>query len=111
MEKTIKIKELNIEVEIKIHDKNKSYSDIKIPKGWRLLRIDEMIFLYNNHKKELNLTDTWEFIEQPFKDYKNKFASRFYAFPGDAYFDCDGEPRYSYLLLGVRFCKDLEGKN
>ncbi len=104
---TIKIKELKIEVEINIHDKNKKLSDIEIPKGWRLLKVNEIIFLKNNYEKKLNLEDTWEFIEQPFKQ---DYVARFCASAGRAGLGCDGYPDGTYSSLGVRFCKDIGGK-
>lgn len=85
--KTIKIPELKIEVETEVHDKGKKLPDIKIPNEWRLLTMQEMIFLYNNYEKELNLTDTWEFIEQPFKKFMDKYT-RFDASSGCAYVNC-----------------------
>ena len=106
--KTIIIKKLNIEVETRIHQKGKSFNKIKIPKGWRLLKMDEMTFLYNNYAKELNLNNTWEFIEQPFDKLKNKYASRFYACSGYANFYCGRDPLNSGSRLGVRFCRDLK---
>lgn len=107
--KTIKIKELGIEVETKIQQKGIYFKDIKIPKGWRLLKIDEIVFLFNNYKKKLNMETTWEFFEQPFKLNKEEgLVSRFYANPDDAVLSCGRNPLYSYSRLGVRFCKDLE---
>ncbi len=107
--KTIKIKELGIEVETKIHDKNKILSDIKIPKGWRLLKADEIIFLFNNYEKELNLSNTWEFIEQPFTKFKDKYVARFSAGSDWALLYCDWLPQGSRSSLGVRFCKQIKG--
>lgn len=107
--KTIKIPELKIEVEAKIHDKGKTLKEIKIPKGWRLLRIEEALFLYNNKKyrKALNMKDTWEFIEQPFEINRKKgFVARLYAFSVWADFSCNREPSVSVASLGVRFCKE-----
>ena len=105
--KNIKIKELKIEVETEIHDKGNMLKDIKIPKGWRLLTINEMVILSNNYSKELNLEDTWEFIEQPFT--KNKeYIARFGADSVGAGFYCGGCPADSGASLGVRFCKDLK---
>ncbi len=105
--KTMKIKELGIEVEVRIHDKNKTLSDINIPKGWRLLTISEICFLHNKYKKKLDLADTWEFVKQPLEINKNKVA-RFYADSGYADLDCDRYSSVSYSVLGVRFCRDLK---
>ena len=109
---TIKIRELNIEVETEIHDKNKILSEIEIPKGWRLLTVNEITWLFNSrYKKKLNLEDTWEFIEQPFKFNKKKdYVARFYADSDGAYLGCIGNPDGRDDSLGVRFCRDLKGK-
>ena len=105
---TLIIKELKIEVETKIHDKDKCLKDITIPKGWRLLTSNEIIFLFNNYEKELNLKDTWEFIEQPFKLNKEEgYVARFYAYSGRASFGCDWDPDNHFAGLGVRFCRDI----
>ncbi len=109
--KTIIIKELNIEVETKIHNKNKTLNEIKIPDGWRLLTVSEIIFLTNKYKKELNLEKTWEFIEQPFKINKEKnYVARFYAYSDVAYLFAIWDSTYSDRALGVRFCRDI-GEN
>ena len=106
--KTIKIKELNIEVETEIHDKNKILSEIRIPKGWRLLTVNEIIWLHNSkYKKQLNLEDTWEFIKQPFKINKD-YVARFGAISVWAGLDCDRNSGIRDDSLGVRFCKDIK---
>ena len=111
--KTIKIPELKIEVEIEIHDKGKYLKDIQIPEDWRLLRVDELIFLFNNEKynRLLNLKNTWEFMEQPFKlNNKNNYVAKFIAYSGRASLGCDGHSDISGSLLGVRFCKNIKSK-
>ena len=107
---TIKIKELNIEVETKIQQKGESFNKIKIPKGWRLLTMEEIKFLHNSkYKKDLNLVDTWEFIEQPFElNKKNDCVARFVAHSDWAGFGCDRGPGFRGSSLGVRFCRDLK---
>ena len=108
--KTIKIKELKIEVETEIHDKNKCLKDIEIPKGLRLLTMNEITWLHNSkYKEQLNLNDTWEFIEQPFKQNKDKGdVARFYAGSDWANLNCGTNPSNSYGALGVRFCRSLK---
>ena len=105
---SIKIKELKIEVETQIHDRGKKLSDIEIPKGWRLLKAEEIIFLFNNYEKKLNLSYTWEFIEQPFNKFKDKLVAWFLADSGRAYLYCGGYPGGSSSSLGVRFCKEIK---
>ena len=108
--KIIKIPELKIEVEAEIHDKGKLLRDIKIPKGWRLLRIEEISYLFNkeNYKGLLSLNKTFEFTEQPFEVNKEKrLGSWFSADSGWAYLDCGINPSYSDAGLGVRFCREI----
>lgn len=106
---TIKIPELKIEIETKIHDKGKILKDVNIPKGWRLLTVSEVIFLSNNQKyrKLLNMVDTWEFIEQPFDFNRSKqYVAGFNADSDRAGLYCNWNPRYSDPSLGVRFVRD-----
>ena len=105
----MKIPELKIEVELEIHDKGKYLKDIEIPKGLRLLKINEIIFLYNNYKKELNMENTWEFFEQPFTEYKNKnYNARLDAYGSGAGLYCGRDPGDSDSSLGVRFCREIK---
>jgi hypothetical protein len=113
--KTMKIKELKIEVEIEVHDKNKSFEEIIIPKGWRLLKGEEAIFLANNKKysKKLKIADGSSnndfFIQQPFNfNKKYGYVARFFA--GSVWADlyCYGDPGFRDCSLGVRFCRDLK---
>jgi len=109
---TLKIKELNIEVEIEIHDKNKLLSEIEVPKGWRLLTDKEITYLHNSkYKKQLNLNETWEFIKQPFKlNKKEGYVAWFVADSDGAFLGCFWDPDGRGDSLGVRFCKDLNAK-
>ena len=106
---TLIIKELKIEVEKNIHDKDKCLKDIIIPKGWRLLKTSEIIFLFNNYKEELNLADAWEFIKQPFKlNNQNGHVARFGAYSDRAYLSCGRLPDNHNAGLGVRFVRDIK---
>lgn len=98
-------------MEKEIHDKGKPLEKIKIPEGWRLLKISEITFIHNNEKyrKQLNMEDTWEFIEQPFDFNKSRgFTTRFYVGAGRVDLYCDGTAQGSIPTLGVRFCRDLK---
>jgi len=111
IQKTIKIPELKIEVETEIHNKDETLQNIEIPKGWRLLKISEIIFLFNNkeYNKALNLKDTWEFIEQPFElNKKNDYVATFGADSGGADLFCVRGPLNARASLGVRFCRDIK---
>lgn len=79
--KTIKIKELGIEVEVEVSEKVLR-DDVKgkIKEGWRLLSecrkedfVNEKMFLINHFEKELNYLDEWEWLEQPFKVNVTKY--------------------------------------
>ena len=105
--KTIKIKELNIEVEAEIHDNGKSLPDIKIPKGWRLLTMNEIRYCHSNYRERLALNHTWEFIEQPFDSLKGSKTAWFYAGSFGIDFVCFWNPLVSVASLGVRFCRKL----
>ena len=111
IKETIKIPELKIEVEIIIHHQDEKLAEISIPEGWRLLKINEIIFLHNQqeYRKKLNLENTWEFIEQPL-NYNNQqdYVTGFYAYPGGVSIDCMRGPFGSISALGVRFCRDIE---
>jgi len=107
--KTLKVEELKIEVETEIHDKGKMLSEIEIPKGWRLLTIQEVIFLFNNYLRKLNMNNTCEFIEQQLNfNRKKNYIARFVADSGGAYLFCDGGASCAGASLGVRFCRDLQ---
>ena len=102
--KTIKIN--NVEYELEQHDNNKRLSDIKIPRGWRLLLPSEAMMLY-----ERGLIDSsfWFFVEQTNKEYKGSgYVARFVVNSGDAWLGCDGYPTYADAVLGVIFARDLK---
>lgn len=111
---TIKVKELKIDVEVNVHDKGKKLSEIEIPKGWRLLTINEVIFLANSEhaqtlKMDLSSSQDDFFFEQPFECNRNKgYIAWFCAYSGGAGLVCGGGPRNSGSALGVRFCRDVK---
>jgi hypothetical protein len=59
----------NVEYEMKSHDYNKTLSEIKILKGWRLLKPIEAMMLW-----ELEQFNDWFFVEQIVKRYKGKLG-------------------------------------
>ena len=108
--KTIAVPELDLEVELEIHDKGKPLDQIKIPDGWRLLTVNEVIFLHNSmeYRKLLNMEETWEFLEQPFVLNRQKgFITKFYVGSGRVDLYCDGSPQGSVPTMGVRFCRNI----
>ena len=102
----VKFKNLKIEVDFEQKFNGKELGEIKIPKGWRLLRIEELGEVMN-HIQENDL-DIWSFFEQPIQNFKNKKVARFNAGSDYAYLGCDGDSSNSYSSLGVIFCRDLK---
>lgn len=96
-----------IEIETEIHDKGKSFNEIKIPEGWRLPTYFELQELRNdeNYIRELNLLETAEFVEQLDKLSKERgYVARFDTHSYGAGLDC-WYPGGSYSSLGVRFVR------
>ena len=111
MVKTIKIKELNLEVETELHTEMYTINKIKIPKGWRLLTLAEWILIYNKYEDKINYGgNPDEIISQPIDNNKDKYPYWNLWFGdfgwsvlyGDWDLSCDGRVR------GVRFCRDLK---
>ena len=110
--KTMRIKELNIEVEKEIHNKNETLAQAmkSCPKGWRLPTYTELQWLRNSkYCKKLNLVDTWEFVEQPDEISKKiGYVAWFYAYSDLAGLDCYRDPHVSGSSLGVRFVRKIK---
>ena len=113
--KWLKIPELNIEVEIEVHDKNKSWNELELGKREdELLTVEECIFLANSkYVKELKMGGSSSnndfFIKQPFTlNKKNGYVAWFFADSDRAGLICDGNPDYRYDSLGVRFKRKLK---
>jgi hypothetical protein len=100
--KTIKIKELNLEVELKETQKGIPFNKIKIPKGWRLLTGAEAMFLWENYRNKIDLD--WFFVK-PIRDYP---VAGFIAFEDGAFLICGRFPADSNDRLGVRFCREIK---
>ena len=114
--KTIKIKELKIEIETNIHHNGQTYAKCEkdCPKEWQIATYEILQKLRNNKKyiDKLNLRYTWEFVQNPDNISKsNKYVARFVAYSVWAVLSCDWNPDYSYSWLGVRYFKKLEVKN
>ena len=120
MQPTIKIKELNIEIEKNVHDKNRYLDiDMETPYGWRLLNIEEVIYLANSgyaHDLRMDASgteDDYFFFQQPFmpkyQDYKRNdrtarlgvYTNRLLAVYG---WDC----QYWNPWYGIRLCRELQ---
>jgi len=98
----------NVEYEVEETQKGKKYSEIKIPKGWRLWEPEESVKLYKDKKlrKKLNLEDCWFFVQS--RCFLPKYVARFGADSDRAGLNCYGYPQDSGSGLGVRFCRDLK---
>ena len=100
-----KFKKLNIEVDFEQKFNGKKLSEIKIPKGWRLLRLNELEEVMNYLIK--NNLGIWSYFEQPIKRFKDEVA-RFGADSGYAVLYCGRDSDYSDSYLGVIFARDLK---
>ena len=102
----VKFKTLKIEVDFEQKFNGKKFKDIKIPKGWRLLKLRELDQVMNYIQE--NSLDIWSFFEQPIKNFKNKKVARFGAGSGYCDVDCGRGSGGSNSDLGVIFCRDLK---
>ncbi|MDZ4331714.1 MAG: hypothetical protein U0945_14175 [Flavobacterium sp.] len=110
------VPELNIEVEIKIHNKNKSWNDCLkegIFKEEDLLTVEQFIFLANHkeYSKILKMDGSSSsddfYIQQPFNQNRNKVAV-FVAYSGGAGLYCNRNPADRDESFGVRRCRKLK---
>ena len=96
----------NVEYELEQHDNGKNLSEIKIPKGWRLLLPSEAMMLY---ERGLINNNFWFFVKQTNKIEKKKGnVARFDADSSRAYFVCDGSDSGRGASFGVIFARDLK---
>jgi len=112
--KWLDIPELGISVEIKVHDKNKSWNDLKLSEREdELLTAEQCIWLANSkYAKQLKMDGSSSsddfFIKQPFNlSKKNNFVARFLAGSDGADLNCGGNPTYSDPALGVRAVRKI----
>ena len=113
--KWLDIPELGISVEIEVHDKNRSWENLKLSKREsELLTAEQCIFLANSeYAKTLKMDGSSSeddfFIQQPFNlSRKNGYIARFYADSGYAYLDCGRNSGNSGSGLGVRFVRKIK---
>ena len=104
--------ELNISVEIEVHDKNKSWDKLKLSeKEDQLLTSEQCIWLANSkYAKQLKMDGSSDeddfFIKQPFNlNRRNGYVAWFVAYSGFADLYCYGYSSGSYSDLGVRFLR------
>jgi len=110
------ISELKIEVQTKIHHKDKTYAECEkdLSKGESIPTYEQIQWLRNSkYRNQLNLLDTWEFVQNPDDiSKKNNYVAGFCAGSDYANLDCDWDADYSDSALGVRFVrKKISGKS
>ena len=112
------IPELNISVEIGVHDKNKSWDELKLSEREKeLLTAEQCIWLANSkYAKTLKMDGSSSkddfFIQQPFNlNRKNNYVARFGAYSGYADLYWYWNSSVSDSDLGVRFVrKKISGR-
>jgi len=95
----------NVEYDIVQHDNGKKLSEIKIPKGWRLLYPSEAMMLFERGI----IKKGWIYVQNVSNKYKSKdYVSRFYFDKKEAWFDLTfvGKDGTYDPNLGVIFAKD-----
>lgn len=105
------ISELRIKVQKNLNQKIK-FKDIIIPKGCRLMTLQEGIFIFDN-VPEIKISE-WEWIEQYSKSMKNNgYSAALYSYWDDVRLDVNGydidDDRYGFAF-GVHFVKDVKRK-
>ena len=115
--KWLKIPELKIEVEIDVHDKDKSWDELGLKdREKELLTAEQTIWLANSkYAKQLKMDGSSSsddfFIQQPFNlSRKNGYVARFYAGSNFAGLNCGGCSVDSDSSLGVRFVRKKNSK-
>lgn len=111
------IPELRISVEIEVHDKNKSWDDLKLQEREKeLLTAEQCIWLANSkYAKEIKMDGSSSkddfFIQQSFNlNKKNGYVAGFCVDSDCAGLYCNWSSDYSYSTLGVRFAKKILSK-
>ena len=111
----IDIPELNIQVQTKIHHKDKTYAECEkdLAKGELIPTYEQIQWLRNSkYKDQLELEDTWEFVQNPDNISKeNGYVAGFCAYSDFVCLGCGGVASVSVSGLGVRFVrKKVKGK-
>ena len=112
----VKIPELKIEIQTKIHHKGKSYDELKEEFGEEYLekhlptynQLQTLRNLEHKGKYKLGLIESWEFVKQEdLISKKNGYVAWFYTDSGYASLYWYRLSSYSYSNLGVRFVRPL----
>lgn len=113
----IKIPTLKIEIQNKIHHKNKSYDELKEEFGEDYLENNlptyaqlQYLRYSKEYCKKLGLINTWEFVKQEDLIAKKKGrVARFVANSGGLYLNTYWDSVVSDSDLGVRFVRKIKG--
>ncbi len=109
----LSIPELKIKIQTKIHHKDKTYAECEkdLSKGESIPTYEQIQWLRNSkYKGQLNLDDTWEFVQNPDNISKKKgYVARFCAGSDYADLGCYRYSSYSDSDLGVRFVRKVKG--
>ena len=102
----------NCEVELIVHDKNKSWDDLGLKdKEDQLLTVEQCIALANSKyasQLKMNGSSTQDdfFIKQPFNRNKEKgLVAGFYGVGFWSFFYSVGDSSYAFVFRGVRFVR------
>ena len=108
------IPELEISVETNVHDKDKSWDNLKLSKREKeLLTVEQCIWLANSkYAKDLKMDGSSSkddfFIQQPFDmNRKDGYVAGFGADSDGCDLYCGRVSDGSCSVLGVRFCKKI----
>jgi len=115
--KWLKIPELKIEVELNVHDKNKSWKQLGLSEREdELLTAEQCLWLVKSKyakilKMDGSSTNDDFFIKQPFPQNEKKgYVARFYSSGDYSYLDCGADSGVSCSSLGVRFVRKFRNK-
>ena len=113
--KPFKCKELNLEI-TPLKEWTKPYNEIVIPKGWRLLKTHECIFLIEEgyrdeligkFKKDCN----YIYVQQTNYAKENNYSSSVYFGRNGSVDSDDGNLQNSFDDGRVAFCRELDALN
>ncbi|MEK6894626.1 MAG: hypothetical protein AABX10_04135 [Nanoarchaeota archaeon] len=100
------------EVEKSIHHNGEKYSDCEkdCPKGWQILTYQLLQGIRNDSslRKEFNLLNTYEYIQNPDSLSKGKgFVAWFYANSNGPLMYFNKVPSFHDTSLGVRYVREI----
>jgi len=107
-------KELNLEI-TPLKEWTKPYSQIIIPKGWRMLKTHECIFLLEEGYKDKLIGKfkeyNWIWVQQTNYAKEKKYSSRVCFYWNGIVVSYDDNLQYSDDIGRVAFCRELDALN